>query len=187
MGQYSFKQRARAYAELARWLGKLDDSKDGVFPGIGAVMAITDNFALEVISEGKNDWEMVGGRLRSSSREDDHLLATRAERGMRAITGNAVRLEPPSLEHVRRTHERILDIYRCAFDCSSDWPVGLHPVAPQMEGTSVMRLFVRRWITEWDLLRLYPDDQPDVDVQALAPATYSDDPDLDPTDEPAQE
>lgn len=186
VGQYSFKQRARAYAEVARWLGKLDDSKDGVFPGIGAVMAITDNFALEVISEGKNDLEMVGGRLRSSIREEDHLLATRAERGMRAITGNAVRLEPPSLEHVRQTHKRILEIYRRAFGCSSDWPPSLRAVAPHMEGTSVMRLFVRRWITEWDLLRLYPNDQPDVEVQPLEPATYREDPDLDPTDEPAQ-
>ena len=187
VGQYSFKQRARSYAELARWLGKLDDSNDGVFPGIGAVLAITENFALEVISGGKTDSETIGGRLRASAREDDHFLATRAERGMRAITQNAVRLERPTADHVQQTRKRILEIYRHAFGCSPDWPANLPAVAPHMGQTDVMRTFVRRWITEWDLLRLYPNDQPDVEMQALGPDTYREDRELDPGDEPAPE
>jgi hypothetical protein len=37
------------------------------------------------------------------------------------------------------------------------------------------------------LLRLYPNDQPDVEMQALGPDTYREDRELDPGDEPAPE
>ena len=47
-----------------------------------------------------------------------------------------------------------------------------------------MRLFVRRWITEWDLERLYPGHTPEVVVTPVDQSTYADDPDLESLDEP---
>ena len=81
IGRYSFKQRARSYAELARWAGKL---KSGGIPGVAATFAITTDFDAAVLQE-RNDAEVVPGKLRASGVEADHTLANQAEQGMRMI------------------------------------------------------------------------------------------------------
>lgn len=182
IGVYSFMQRARAYAEVARLLGRLDDSDDGVFPGLGSVLAITTDFDPAIISGeryGKNDAEMIGGRLRASPRDDDHILATRAERGMRTIRNDAERVPRLTADAIQRTYERIRGMYHVAFG----WQPPALAEPPRIEGTPVMRQFVRRWITEWDLQRLYPADRPDVELHPLAEPGYAEDPDLGTPDE----
>jgi P-loop Domain of unknown function (DUF2791) len=62
IGRYSFKQRARSYAELARWAGKL---KSGGLPGIAATFAITTDFDAAILQD-RNDLEVVPGKLRAS-------------------------------------------------------------------------------------------------------------------------
>ena len=178
IGQYSFKQRARAYAELARWMGRLEDSAEGVFPGIGCVMAVSSDFEIAVITGGKNDEEIVGGRLRASTKDEDHLLATRAERGMRCITKDTTILGPVTSEQVRETYERLAKIYERSFG----WTPPALLETPHLDSTSVMRLFVRRWITEWDLERVYG-ATPMVVVTPVDQSGYEDDPDLE-LDEP---
>ena len=49
IGRYTFRQRAKSYAELARWMGKLEGAS---FPGITAICAINNDFE-NVILEGK--------------------------------------------------------------------------------------------------------------------------------------
>ncbi|MBI5949577.1 MAG: DUF2791 family P-loop domain-containing protein [Chloroflexi bacterium] len=178
IGQYSFKQRARAYAELARWMGQLDDSADGVFPGIGCVLAITSDFESAVITAGKNDKEMVPGKLNASVKDEDHLLATRAERGMRSAMKETTALGQVTAEQVRSTHERLAEIYERSFG----WTPPPLLKEPQLDLTSVMRQFVRRWITEWDLKRIYG-ATPNVVDTPLGQSSYEEDPDLE-LDEP---
>ncbi|MFN8559014.1 MAG: BREX system ATP-binding domain-containing protein [Dehalococcoidia bacterium] len=61
IGRYSVMQRARSYAQLARWLGK---GTGAGLPGITAVMAITSDFAAAVIEPGgKHDLETLPARL----------------------------------------------------------------------------------------------------------------------------
>src|SRR5947207_7757117 len=86
IGRYSFRQRARSYAELARWYGKLPGE---TYPGLTAVFAITADFE-EAILVGRNDQEVVPGRLRASESEQDRVLAQHAERGMRLISRQVV-------------------------------------------------------------------------------------------------
>jgi hypothetical protein len=49
-----------------------------------------------------------------------------------------------------------------------------------------MRQHVRDWITRWDLLRLDPSYQPDIETQAVAP-DLAERPDLELSDEPEEE
>ncbi len=178
IGQYSFKQRARAYAELARWMGRLDDSPDGIFPGIGCVLAVSSDFESAIITEGKNDAEVVGRKLRASVKDEDHILATRAERGMRCVTKERTELGKVTAEQVQETHEALARIYERSFG----WTPPALSEAPHLLSTSVMREFVRRWITEWDLERIYK-VTPKVEVTLVDQSGYEEDPDLE-LDEP---
>lgn len=178
VGQYSFKSRARAYGEFARWMGALADSPDGTFPGLGAVAAITSDFEKAVITGGKMDHEYVSGKLRASTHDEDHALATIAERGMRFILRNAERLPALSEEHVRRTYEDLRLIYERAFL----WlPPAAHEL-PTIQTSSVMRSFVRRWITEWDIGRLFPGSVFEPEETPIQPASYHEDKDLEADD-----
>ena len=177
IGQYSLKQRARAYGEVARWLGHLNDAEDGVFPGMGAVMTFIPLFEVDVI-RGKNDEEMIPGRLRASGREEDALLAAIAERGMRLILGEAQHLTPLNSEMVENTYRKVRGLYSSAFDWEAP------AIDPGYSGqiAMVMRLLVRRWITEWDILRLFPGSHPATVITPLAPASFATDPALDDDD-----
>ena len=174
IGQYGQKQRAKAYQELARWMGLLRESGE-VFPGLVTVAAITNDFESAVLLGGKSDAEDIPGRLRASPREEDAVLATRAERGMRAIQHDRLPLSRLTQEIVVSAHDRLRKIYSEAFQWEAP-PVLEHqrPLAT----SDVMRPLVRRWITQWDLLRLYPDYSPDIREEALRPESYDEDKDL---------
>ena len=179
IGQYSFKSRARAYGEFARWMGQLTETTDSRFPGLGVVAAITSDFEKAVITGGKMDGEYVPGKLRASAKDEDHALATVAERGMRFIRNKAERLPPLSDEQVRRTFEDLRRIYESAFA----WTPPAEKVLPAIGTSSVMRSFVRRWITEWDMSRLFPGSSFEAEETPLPPASYREDRDLE-TDDP---
>jgi len=174
IGQYTFKARARAYGEFARWMGTLGDAPDGSFGGLGAVAAITSEFEKAVLTGGKMDEEYVPGKLRASARDEDHALATIAQSGMRFISKNAERLPALSAERVRRTHDDLRLIYDRAFG----WMPPVAERMPNIETSSVMRSFVRRWITEWDIIRLFPGSSFEAEETPLQPASYREDQDL---------
>lgn len=166
IGRYSLLQRSRSYAQLARWLGR---TEGGGVPGLGAIAAITDDFALNVLEE-KHDRDYVGARLRDRGTDDDLITASRAEMGMRVIANDAVKLDAPSTETLRASYAAIKAVHASAHD----WQ------PPEIEVGEValtrrMRSHVRRWINEWDLLRLYPGVRPSTQEQEFT-VSYGEDP-----------
>jgi hypothetical protein len=170
IGRYSFKQRARSYAELARWAGKLEKES---FPGLTAVFALTSDFSSFVL-EGRNDVERIPGRLRATESPSDTLLARQAERGMRLIAREAQRLRDPDRPTIERTYQQVQSIHGQAYQWE---PPPLGPEARYTGASISMRQYVRRWINEWDLRRLDPTYRADTMISDLA-MDYSEDPDL---------
>lgn len=168
IGRYSFRQRARSYAELARWMGKLEGDS---FPGLTAVLAITSDFARAVLEE-RNDEEAIPGRLRAREFAPDKLLASQAERGMRLIAREAMRLQPLEKQAIERTRELVREIHAQAYQWN---PPPLDE--EQRLTTTSMRQYVRRWITEWDLKWLDPDYAANMITSDLV-VDYRENPDL---------
>ncbi len=158
IGRYSKLQRGKSYAELARWMG----TAEGVsYPGLTAVAAITDDFDISVLQE-KADRDDVGARLRSKGTDDMMIMAARAEAGMRYIERDALPLAAPTQELLDRTYQNVREVHAKAYD----WD------PPEVEGAGValrraMRSYVRRWINEWDLKRLYPGAEVHTEEQEL--------------------
>lgn len=175
IGRYSFKQRARSYAELARWGGKL---KTGGIPGLAATFAITTDFDAAVLQE-KGDLERVPGKLRVSGAEADVRLAGQAEQGMRMIVREPLRLRGPDRTMLERTREEVRMLHARAFA----WDPPDQGGGEQLSTTRI-RHYVRRWINEWDLKRLYPDYAPDTVVAEL-PVQYTEQPELEAPGDPA--
>jgi hypothetical protein len=146
MGRYSLMQRARSYAELARWMGHLDGQQ---LPGLVTVGAITEDYDTRVLRE-LGDLEQIPLRLRAKGSDSDLLMSLEAEQGMRLIERTMVPLEGPSAESLRSSYERIKEIHALAYGWSPpDLALG------ELSLRKPMRPYVRRWINEWDLLRLH--------------------------------
>lgn len=82
VGQYSLLQRARSYAELARWLGQASGE---TYPGLVVVGTVTADYALANISpeaSSKKDGDYAGQRLRARGND---VGAARAETAMRLL------------------------------------------------------------------------------------------------------
>lgn len=153
IGRYSLLQRAKSYAEVARWVkGDRDD------PGVPlcAVLTTVDDFEAQVLV-GKNDVDLIPKRLRMKETAEDDLMAAQAEAGMRVIERDQLRLQPPDRDELDRTYTKLKEIHGLAF--------GWDP--PDVEGlerlpSNRMRQYVRAWINEWDLRRLDPSYVPDI-------------------------
>jgi len=168
IGRYTFRQRAKSYAELARWMGKLEGAN---FPGITAICAINNDFE-NVILEGKEDMERVPGKLRDRASESDLLLASQAERGMRIIQRERIPLKAADDTVVERTRNKIRSVYASAYD----WEP---PTVSSINGlvSTRMREYVKGWITEWDLKRLDPEGHVDIEITEMK-QDYTEDPNL---------
>lgn len=165
VGRYSLLQRAKSYAEITRWVEGLDGEP---LPRIGAVLAISQDFDAAVIDE-KNDYENVPNRLRAKGEE---LAAARAEQGMRLIQRNRVDLARPSESVLEETYAKLKEIHGTAYDWAA-------PEIPRERGRSTqsMREYVRGWINEWDLRRLDPSYEPEIEIDHVS-TDYSEDPEL---------
>jgi hypothetical protein len=170
VGRYSVLQRAKSYAQIARWTGNLSTEQ---YPGISSVMAITSAFEAEIM-ERKNDREAIPGRLNASPRESDQLVARQAERGMRLIDSRKMlTLTPPADEVVDATYTRVRAIHGRAYD----WEPPQIVWRVERARSTRMREYVRSWINEWDLRRLDAGYQPSIEVGSLS-FTYDEDVDL---------
>ena len=155
VGSYSLLQRARSYAELARWLGKTTDEE---YPGLIVVGTVTRGFEADVLgSLGKNDREVAPNRLRERS---DVPLADRADAGIRALEREPFLLPSPSAEEMQETLEKLRQLYRRAYRWD---PPPSTVVSDGASYRNTMRYKIRACINEWDLLRLYPDAQPETE------------------------
>ncbi len=141
IGRYSPLQRARAYAELARWLG-LDNASRVI--GLHVAAAITDDFAAEVINRRQDDEKLPERlRLKGAAAQADLALAA-----MRAIELAPV-LQPPAEADLRRHAETLRQSYAACYG----WPAPPLPVGERRANRTV-RHHIRGWITQWDVLRL---------------------------------
>jgi hypothetical protein len=160
IGRYSLLQRARSYAEIARWIGGFESEP---LPALTAVMAITDDFAPAVLFDPvKNDIENVPNRLRARQNAGDELVALRAEQGMKIIERDLVPLERPNRALLEETYRTLQRIHGEAY--------GWRP--PELRrgeslSTRSMREHVRSWIYEWDLRRLDPSYSPNIEVERV--------------------
>ena len=168
IGRYSLEQRGRSYAELARWMGKIEDAQ---YPGLTTIAAITDDFELNVLRE-KGDRDYIGPKLRNKGTDEYNLLAARAEAGMRMIERESISLQRPDESTLRQTYEHLKDIHARAYE----WQPNDIP-STERSSTRAMRSYVRRWINEWDLKRLFPEADVAIVEEYLRP-THGEDQDL---------
>ncbi len=172
IGRYSPLQRARAYAELARWLAL---GAAPHLPGLFVAAGITDDFASEVINTRQDD-EKLPERLRLKGTPD---LAELALAAMRAIEAAPV-LTPPADADLHR----YVDVLRRSYGAAYDWPAPVLPVG-ERRANRTMRHHVRGWITQWDMLRLQGRDT-DTKVTLIG-SNYAETADLDEAPPPADD
>ncbi|MDQ3605531.1 MAG: ATP-binding protein [Gemmatimonadota bacterium] len=158
IGRYSLLQRARSYAEIARWVAGFEAEP---LPGFAAVLAITADFD-EAVLQHKNDLESVPNRLRARGGADDELVAARAEQGMRLIQRDRLPIEPVGAPEREAIYRQLKRIHAEAYDWTPPDVAGVETL-----GSRPMRQYVRSWINEWDLRRLDPAYQPFSEVEEL--------------------
>jgi hypothetical protein len=146
IGRYSRLQRGRSYAELARWLGR--DEMDGL-SGIVTVAAFTDDFVAAMFDD-RRDEELVPETLEAKGLARQAALARRCMEELRRMRG--VRLMAPDEAALSAAQERIADLYFGAYH----WRPPVSAIGEIRAGKS-MRQYIRSWITEWDIDRLYGD------------------------------
>jgi hypothetical protein len=168
VGRYSFMQRARSYAEIARLSNRLQSE---AIPCLSSVLAITRDFE-EAVLEGRNDRERIPGKLRASDVPASLALAGQAERGMRLISKERLSLRPPDQAQLLRTYLKTKAAHAAAYGWSPP-----EAGSPERLGSTPIRTYVRFWINEWDLRRAYPDYSPETMVADLRPS-YEEDRDL---------
>lgn len=159
IGRYSLRQRAKSYAELARWMGAL--KAGSTFPGIVSVLAITPDFETAILDE-KGDSDSVRARLTVTGSPEELLAVGEAEAGMRQIR-SAVRLRQLDGDQISQVVERLRHTYHEAYG----WCPPPADCIPRRPGSTPMRSYIRRWVTEWDLERLFPAYAPDVETAAV--------------------
>ncbi|MFZ0866010.1 MAG: BREX system ATP-binding domain-containing protein [Candidatus Sulfotelmatobacter sp.] len=177
IGRYSLQQRGKSYAELARWLGQIQGAS---LPGIVSVAAITDDFGLAVLQE-KSDRDAIGPRFRAKGTDEYTAMAAWAETGMRLIERSIVLLQPPDDATLLKTYERLKTMHAAAYSWD---PPAIPP--PRTSVTRRMRSYVRRWVNEWDLRRLYPGVNIVTDDEQEMKPTYDADEDLETASEPTE-
>ena len=168
VGRYSRAQRGKSYAELARLMGRVETDH---FAGITTVAAITSDFGQAVLSE-KGDLDGMQAFFESKDSEEYRLLASRAVTGMRIIGRDTIPLKPPDADTLDRTREKLKQIHAQAYS----WTPQEVSSAPQ-DSSRRMRSYVRRWINEWDLQRLYPGQIADT-VESEIKMDYTESPEL---------
>ena len=165
IGRYSFKQRTKSYVEIARWLGALEDK---MCPGISAIVALTDDFQSVVLDE-KQDAHKIEQLCQEPEGGDGANLAHAALRGIRLIEQESESLIRPYDPMVDTLYEQLRGLHGSAYSWNPP-PVS----AVEKLSSTRMREYVRGWITEWDLRRLYPDAQLDIEIVDVR-QTYEED------------
>ena len=155
IGRYSRLQRGRSYAELARWLGR--DEQDGL-PGIVTVAAFTDDFVAAMFDD-RRDEELIPETLEAKGLTRPAALARRCMEELRRMRG--VRLMAPDEAALSAAQERIADLY---FDAYQWRPSGL--AIGELRAGKSMRQYIKSWITEWDIERLYG-ESPAIEAETI--------------------
>lgn len=163
IGRYSFKQRTKSYMEVARWLGVLEEY---TCPAIGAIIALTDDFQSVVLDE-KQDSQKIEGLSHEGESGDLQRQAQHALQGIRFIEQESEPLIRPYETMVDALYEKLRVLHGSAYSWQPP-PVS----AVEKLSSTRMREYIRGWITEWDLRRLYPEAQ--LDIEFLEVRQYYD-------------
>jgi hypothetical protein len=134
-------------------------------------VALTDDFQ-SVVLEEKQDAQKIEELSQSGDVGDTTNLASAALSGIRAIEQDG--------EALIRPYEPMIDaLYTCLQELhGSAYSWNPPPVtAVEKLSSTRMREYVRGWITEWDLRRLYPDAQLDIEMTDVQ-QTYDEDQEL---------
>ena len=177
VGSYSVIMRGRSYAELSRWCGQVQGDS---YPGLVTVGTVTEDFYSAIIREDgadkrKRDAVNLLPKLKKGYKGRYKHLMGSAEKGMDLLREeNCTPLVPLSDQQVQETMEKLRRIYSDAYG----WRAPELPVDSRAAGYQKrMRYKVRAAINQWDLLRLYPDSQPETEGQEFR-HTYEENVDL---------
>ncbi|NCO33549.1 MAG: hypothetical protein AUJ92_01415 [Armatimonadetes bacterium CG2_30_59_28] len=173
--RYSLLQRAKSYAEFARRMGAL---KGETVPGMVTVFASTDDLGLAVLEK---DEDQVPAKLAVRDSDGDSLLSSQARCGMRKLR-EAVALTPPDRAMIEETKEKLRQVHAQAYD----WSPSPARFAGEVLTTTRMRTYVRSWINQWDLERLYPGYTAEIETKEIQ-TTLEEDRDLEHTSDPNEE
>jgi hypothetical protein len=164
IGRYAVSQRAKSYAEVARLMNMIDGQR---LPGLGTVLALTNDFREEIL-EKKGDSVKMLEKLRSKQTEVDGNLADKAEKGMGLLQSQRIPLGQPSPETIQEVHQIVRGLH-CKGHGWHMWGHASEGEANIVAGAS-MRKYVKSWMTEWDLLRLYPGEECEIEVSSCKPS-----------------
>ncbi len=164
IGRYSVNQRAKSYAEVARLMNMIDGQ---MLPGLGTVVALTNDFREEIL-EKKGDSVKMLEKLRSKQTDSDGILADKAEKGMGLLQTQRIPLGQPSSGTIQEVHQIVRGLHLKGHGWRM-WEQDAEGPATIVTGSS-MRKYVKSWVTEWDLLRLYPGEECVVEVSTLKPS-----------------
>jgi len=168
IGRYSWAQRVKSYRELGRWMGMLPSFQ---IPGLASVVAMTDDFQSAVLEERKDREKIQSALQEAESSESDSActLFHEALQGIQAIEQERWPLAHPHEGIVDSTYQKIRTIHGSAYN----WNPPSVSAVEHLSSTR-MREYVRGWITEWDLKRLFPQRTVNIEVNALT-QSYSED------------
>lgn len=163
IGRYSPLQRANSYAQLACWYGM--GGEHTALP-IVCVGTIAGDFVVRILDsgpDGRGDRDRLPALLTRRVRPGSAELAARAIKGMELIDSpRALYLVGPDDTILRHTHDRVLDVYRTAFDWTPPAAV------PKFVATTTpMRTYIKTWIYNWDLIRLGVTSRPVIATETL--------------------
>jgi len=173
---FSLRARAQSYATLARLLGYAPDQ---VVPGLYTVAAGTNDLTT-ILFETRRDQDKIPQRL--ADRLPELMPAAQAGMDLLRPTSTArMDLVPQDESELLGTHDKMRNLYETAYGWTP--PDG----RPNLGERSVrMRQYVRRWITQWDLMRLDPEYRPDIETRDYQP-NLEEQPDLERSAEPTED
>lgn len=148
IGTYSLLQRAKSYIEIGRIMAAAEESGMPTIP----VFAITEDFTHAVL-EGKCEAEKIPAKLQDRAQPAGSPDASLALAGMRILSERGISLKRPGEDALDEAYGKIRALYAEAYDWE---PPGASEGAIRREQSTPLRAYIRRWITEWDLHRLYP-------------------------------
>ena len=145
IAKFSTKQRIAVYEELGWWRMVARESGSGILP----VFAMTDAFVGGSVTGGTADER----RFATQPGETENSRDRRALEGLEILKPpHTMFLDSPRPGEEDEIRARLHRIYVNAYGAPVDPP----PI-PRASVRVSMRSEIRRWITQWDLLRYYPD------------------------------
>jgi len=161
IGRYSFKQRIKSYAELARLLGA---STDIGIPGLASVVALTNDFQPEIL-EAKGDRNRVLDALGQVG--TNATLEKQVEEGIRFIEWDSTPLREVTEVRVEEAYHKVRQLHRSVY--GEAHPTQSNGLQPTIIPGKRMREWVKGWVTEWDVKRFLAREHVDLEY---APITH---------------